>query len=72
MIRGFPSSMPYVDGLTTNSRYTLLALKIDPYGLQQIEVLRGPSSVLYGQNIPGGLISTVSKRPQAEAAGENQ
>jgi iron complex outermembrane receptor protein len=70
MIRGFPTSFSYIDGLSTNSRYTLLAPKIDPYGLQQIEVLRGPSSVLYGQNIPGGLISAISRRPQETAAGE--
>jgi iron complex outermembrane recepter protein len=62
MIRGFANSMPYTDGLNTNSRYTLLAPKVDPYGLQQIEVLRGPASVLYGQNVPGGLIATVCKR----------
>ena len=70
MIRGFPNSAPYIDGLTSNSRYTLLSPKVDPYGLQEIEVLRGPSSVLYGQNVPGGLINAVSKRPQDQEGGE--
>ncbi|WP_260929447.1 TonB-dependent siderophore receptor [Novosphingobium sp. 9] len=70
MIRGFQTSMPYVDGLTTQSRYTLLSAKVYPYGAQSIEVLRGPSSVLYGQNVPGGLVNVVSKRPQDVASGE--
>ncbi|EKE84433.1 TonB-dependent siderophore receptor [Idiomarina xiamenensis] len=41
-----------------------------PYTLQQIEILKGPSSVLYGQGSTGGIINLVSKRPQAEPAGE--
>ncbi|PKG75561.1 TonB-dependent siderophore receptor [Shewanella sp. GutCb] len=31
--------------------------------LQQVEVLKGPSSMLYGQSGPGGLINMVSKKP---------
>jgi len=38
-------------------------LRVDPYGLERIEILRGPSSVLYGQNPPGGLVNMMSKRP---------
>lgn len=34
--------------------------------LERIEILRGPSSVLFGQASPGGLVNIVSKRPQAE------
>ncbi|MBW4549535.1 MAG: TonB-dependent siderophore receptor [Aphanocapsa sp. GSE-SYN-MK-11-07L] len=34
--------------------------------LQQIEVLKGPSSILYGQSEPGGIINLVSKQPLAE------
>ncbi|MEW5422350.1 TonB-dependent siderophore receptor [Amorphus sp. 3PC139-8] len=37
----------------------------EPYGLERVEVLRGPSSVLYGQLAPGGVVNTVSKRPTA-------
>lgn len=33
------------------------------YGLERIELLRGPSSVLYGQSGPAGVLNTVSKRP---------
>ncbi len=40
------------------------------YTLEQVEVLKGPASVLYGQGTPGGLVNIVSKRPQAETQGE--
>ena len=46
------------------------AVAIEPYGLERIEVLRGPASVLYGQGNPGGLINMVSKRPVFETLGE--
>jgi iron complex outermembrane receptor protein len=37
----------------------------DPYTLERVEVLRGPSSVLYGQGGIGGVVNLVSKRPVA-------
>lgn len=63
MIRGFSSSYPYLDGLTTNTYYTLLSPKLEPYGLERVEVLSGPSSSLYGATTPGGLVDAISKRP---------
>ena len=44
----------------------------EPYGLERVEIFRGPSSILYGENAPGGLVNLVSKRPTAEAQGEVQ
>jgi iron complex outermembrane receptor protein len=38
--------------------------------MERIEVLRGPASVLYGQAPVGGIINSVSKRPQHERGGE--
>lgn len=35
----------------------------EPYGLDRIEIVKGPASVLYGQAAPGGIVNTVSKRP---------
>ncbi len=35
--------------------YSAAMMRIEPYGLERIEVLKGPASVLYGQNTPGGL-----------------
>ncbi|WP_338365180.1 TonB-dependent receptor [uncultured Pseudoalteromonas sp.] len=33
--------------------------------LQQVEVIKGPSSILYGQSGPGGLVNMVTKKPTA-------
>lgn len=64
-LRGFDAPR-YLDGLRLPTDSTTFAMpKIEPYGLERIEVLRGPSSGLYGQSDPGGLINMVSKRPTA-------
>lgn len=64
VVRGFADSFPYLDGLSTLTYFSLLSPVIEPYGLERVEVLRGPSSVLNGQTgSPGGLVSLVSKRP---------
>ncbi|MGA9219795.1 MAG: TonB-dependent siderophore receptor [Pseudomonas graminis] len=42
----------------------------EPYGLERTEVFRGPSSILYGENAPGGLVNLVSKRPTETPQGE--
>ncbi|MFN3885505.1 MAG: TonB-dependent siderophore receptor [Aquabacterium sp.] len=39
---------------------------LEPYGLERLEVVHGPASVLYGQSAPGGLINAVTKRPRAD------
>ncbi|UCJ15035.1 TonB-dependent siderophore receptor [Pseudomonas sp. MM211] len=39
---------------------------IEAYGVERVEVLKGASSVLYGQLSPGGVINTISKRPTSE------
>lgn len=36
------------------------------YGIERAEVLKGPSSVLYGQGSPAGVLNTISKRPTPE------
>ena len=62
--RGFAPTPLYLDG--TYLPYTGDAggsPQIDPYLLERVEVLKGPSSVLYGQNYPGGIVNMVSKRP---------
>lgn len=64
-LRGFDAPR-YLDGLRLPTDSTTFAMpKIEPYGLERIEVLRGPSSGLYGQSDPGGLLNMVSKRPTA-------
>ncbi|WP_454752999.1 TonB-dependent siderophore receptor [Cupriavidus necator] len=45
-------------------------VRADVYALERIDVLRGPSSMLFGQGAVGGILNLVSKRPQPEAARE--
>lgn len=40
------------------------------YTLEQVEVLKGPASVLYGAGSPGGIINVITKRPFEGEAGE--
>lgn len=52
----------YLDGLRqTFGFYT--TTRVDPYTLERIEVLRGPSAMLFGQGSTGGVVNMVSKRP---------
>ncbi|MCP5471941.1 MAG: TonB-dependent siderophore receptor [Sinobacteraceae bacterium] len=37
----------------------------DSWNLERVEVLKGPSAVMYGQMAPGGLVNQVSKTPTA-------
>lgn len=62
-IRGFDQS---TYGLyRDNSRWQSGSVsgQIDPYMIQEVDIVKGPSSVLYGQNQPGGLVNLVTKRP---------
>jgi iron complex outermembrane receptor protein len=72
-IRGFFSTQ-YLDGMRIPYAGGGGAgtLRTEPWGLERIEVLRGPASVLYGQNAPGGLANSVSKRPTATPQHEVQ
>ncbi len=60
--RGFLAD-EYLDGLKLTGPGEFAQPQVDPYLLERIEILRGPSSVLYGQANPGGIINLVSKRP---------
>ncbi|TJW93210.1 TonB-dependent siderophore receptor, partial [Neisseria gonorrhoeae] len=67
MIRGFPAQNEslFLDGL--QMFYTSYASwKLQPFNLERVEVLRGPSGILYGGSAPGGLVNAVSKLPSAE------
>lgn len=66
-VRGFPvTSTFYRDGLVVSGQNWQ---RLDSSLIERVEILRGPASVLYGQSVPGGLINTVSKRPQEVQAG---
>lgn len=52
----------YLDGL--RQFFGNAYARTEPYFLDRLEIVRGPSSVLYGQGTTGGLIALTSKRPQ--------
>lgn len=62
-MRGFDATNTgtLLDGLrsTTSQSY----VRYQPYGMERIEVLRGPASVLYGGNSLGGVVNMISKKP---------
>jgi len=58
----------FLNGLRYNTGYA--GSVFDTYGLERYEVLRGPTSVLYGQIAPGGLVNMVQRRPTDFATGE--
>jgi len=45
------------------------SLQIDPYFIERIDILKGPSSVLYGRSNPGGLAAISTKRPEFTQSG---
>ena len=64
LIRGFDIG-PYAvyrDGLPQKA-IDFSGFKAEPYGLERVEVLKGPASVLYGSNEVGGIVNLVTKRP---------
>jgi len=67
-IRGFDATYTGVfrDGLRDFSNSFLLS-QVEPYGLQSLSVLKGPSSGLYGSANAGGIIDLTSKRPTTES-----
>lgn len=64
-IRGFNAAAAYGSLLRDGMKFQSNAYDgaQEPYGLERVEVLKGASSVLYGQSAPGGLINAISKRP---------
>ncbi|GEB87226.1 ferric siderophore receptor [Zymomonas mobilis subsp. mobilis] len=67
---GFSSNNNFVDGLRLPSGGQWTRTSFDPFSLQQIEVLKGPSGALYGQTAPGGVVNLVTKRPTKKSQGE--
>lgn len=67
-VRGF-DPVQFIDGVrapiaSVNNTAT------DLYGSESVEVLKGPTSVLYGQAPPGGIVNMTSRRPREEFGGE--
>jgi len=58
-IRGFSAiADQFVDGMRDDALYFR-----DLSNIEQVEVIKGPASVLYGRGSSGGLINRISKKP---------
>ncbi|MEH1835221.1 MAG: TonB-dependent siderophore receptor [Nostoc sp.] len=63
IFRGFAdtgSTGVFVNGFKREERYRR---SLEVANIQQIEILKGPASVLYGQGEPGGILNIVTKQP---------
>ncbi|QNB15973.1 TonB-dependent siderophore receptor [Paraburkholderia tropica] len=69
--RGFDYS-EYLDGLALQADQYYANPRIDPYFLERIDVMRGPSSVLYGAGSPAGIVNMVSKFATEDQVNEVQ
>ncbi|RUZ72502.1 TonB-dependent siderophore receptor [Mesorhizobium sp. M7A.F.Ca.US.006.01.1.1] len=71
-IRGFDQTSlgTYRDGLAARIPAWFTASRLEPYGLQRVEVLKGSTSTLFGLNGPGGLVNAITKRPLDQKQGE--
>lgn len=56
----------FLDGLRMNNGLVYGFQQVDPFLLEDITVVRGPASVLYGLANPGGIVAMDSKLPTAE------
>lgn len=65
-LRGFAAhSDTYQDGVKDNGQYFR-----DTFNVERVEVLKGPSSVLFGRGATGGVINSVTKKPTRTPAME--
>jgi iron complex outermembrane recepter protein len=68
--RGFASNTYAIDGSVLNATGSRPEVNPDLAGVERVEVLKGPASVLYGRGEPGGLINIVTRRPTEELTAE--
>ncbi|HVY16254.1 MAG TPA: TonB-dependent siderophore receptor [Rhodopila sp.] len=61
-IRGFDADL-YLNGMKLMDNGWYAIPQLDPYLMERIDILKGPSSILYGQAQAGGLVNMVSKMP---------
>ena len=67
-IRGFDAAFTtFYDGIRGDG-----GQNVEIFGLEKIEVVKGPASTLYGQGPVGGMVNLVSKRPKPEYFADTQ
>lgn len=68
--RGQGAVTKLYDGTNYYTAASTLTFPFDTWGIERIEILKGPSSVLYGEGGIGGAINVIPKRPQQEPGGQ--
>jgi len=64
--RGQGAVTKLFDGTSYFNAFGTITFPFDTWGVERIEVLKGPSSVLYGEGGIGGAINVIPKQPQQE------
>jgi len=64
-IRGFQNYQNSYDGLQLLYNDWNLQPQIDAAAIEQVEVFKGPTSVLYGAMPPGGMVNLIAQSPSA-------
>jgi iron complex outermembrane receptor protein len=66
-VRGFftVTTGSFRDGLRNDGNF-FAVYATEPYGIERVDIMRGPSGALYGQAEAGGVIDRTTKRPQAD------
>lgn len=60
----------FLDGMRLQSDPgSYSAMQIDPFFLERIDVVKGPSSSLYGRSMPGGIVNFTTRKPQQKQQG---
>ncbi|MCA8216664.1 TonB-dependent siderophore receptor [Burkholderia cepacia] len=68
-LRGFTPTL-YVDGVAAPHTAVIADWRVDPYTIDSIAVLRGPTSVLYGAGEPGAIVDAHTKLADGERVRE--
>lgn len=69
LMRGFQglTTSLFRDGLSMAAQGLMFGSFItDPYALERIDVLRGPTSVTFGRGDAGGVVNRITKRPNVD------
>lgn len=68
-LRGFQRHAMYLDGFRLGDSS---GVRLLPAGIERVEILKGPSTIHYGQAEPGGIVNVIRKKPKAETFSQVQ
>src|SRR5690606_691591 len=68
MIRGYTVRGQYTDGLADNQNQSQAGA--EPFLFERLEIMKGPSALIYGSHATGGVLNRVRKAPDFKTRGE--